>query len=96
MSANPKRIIVSDSCCSACDVPTIRVYHQGFPEMRSDGMSAVEAVEHLAGQLSIALDSVSDSLHSEAVRAAIDDTEAFLGLEGIIRSARNSEISSPR
>jgi hypothetical protein len=90
MSADPRRIIVNESCCPVCDVPTIQVHHQGFPEMRIDGTSAEDAVEHLAGQLSVALDFVSDPFHGDAVRAAIDDTRAFLGPEGIIHPAWNS------
>ena len=40
MSADPRRIIVTESCCHACDVHTVLVHHQNFPEMRIEGMSA--------------------------------------------------------
>jgi quercetin dioxygenase-like cupin family protein len=81
-NAQAGRIIVTEGCCPACDVRTIQVYHQSFPEMRAVGMSAAQAAEQLASRLRVALDFVSDPLHAEAVRAAIDDTRAFLGREG--------------
>ena len=45
MSADPRRIIVTESCCQACDVHTVQVYHQNFPEMRIEGMSAERAAD---------------------------------------------------
>ncbi len=89
MSADPRRIIVTESCCQACDVHTVQVFHQNFPEMRIEGMSAEQAADHLADRLSAALDSVPDPLHSEAVRVAIDDARAFLDREGAFHPARD-------
>ncbi len=96
MSADPRRIIVTESCCRACDVHTIQVYHQGFPEMRTEGMTAEQAAEHLADRLRANLDFVSDPSHSEAVRVAIDDSRAFLGPEGATHPARASAGTTPR
>jgi len=96
MSANPRQIIVIESCCPACDVPTVQVYHRSFPEMRIEGMSAEHAADHLAERLTAILDSVSDPLHRDAVRLAIDDTRAFLGPEGATHPARNSAGTTRR
>lgn len=96
MSADPRRIIVTESCCPACDVHTIQVHHQGFPEMRIEGMTAEQAAEHLADRLTAVLENVSDPSHSEAVRVAIGDTRAFLGPEGATHPARNSAGTTPR
>ena len=49
MSPDPKRIIVTESRCQACDVHTVLVYHQNFPEMRIEGMTAEQAADHLVG-----------------------------------------------
>jgi hypothetical protein len=96
MSADPRRVIVTDSCCQACDVHTVQVYHQYFPEMRAEGMSAEQAAEHLVDRLTATLDSVSDPSHLEAVRAVIDDTRAFLDREGAIHPARDLSGPGPR
>ena len=40
MSADSKRIIVTESCCHACRIHTFLVHHQAFPEMRMENMSA--------------------------------------------------------
>ena len=59
-SADPRRIIVTESCCQACDVHTVLVHHETFPEMRIEGLSAERAADHLADRLTAALDTVSD------------------------------------
>jgi hypothetical protein len=96
MSAASRRIIVTESCCQACDVHTVQVYHQNFPEMRMEGMSAERAAGFLADRLTAALDSVSDPTHIEAVRVAIDDTRAFLDREGAVHPARDLSGPGPR
>ena len=93
MSADPRRIIVTESCCHACDVHTVLVHHRNFPEMRMEGMSAEQAADHLADRLTATLDSVADPSHCAAVRVALDDTRAFLDREGAVHPARN--ISGP-
>jgi hypothetical protein len=96
MSADPRRIIVTESCCQACDVHTVQVYHENFPEMRIEGMSAELAAEHLADRLTAILDSVSDPAHRAAVRVVIDDTRAFLEREGAVHPARDLSGPGPR
>ena len=93
MSADPRRVIVTESCCQACDVHTVLVHHQGFPEMQIEGMSAEQAADHLVDRLTASLDSVCDLSHREAVRVAIDDTQAFLDREGAVHPAR--DLSGP-
>jgi hypothetical protein len=93
MSADPRRISVTESCCHACGVHTVHVYHQNFPEMRVEALSAERAARHLANRLEAALDAVSDPSHTEAVRVAIDDTRAFLDREGYAHPGR--DVSGP-
>ena len=93
MGKDPRRIIVTECLCNACSTHTVEVYHQSFPEMRIEGMSAEQACAHLAERLRAALDSVSDPSHREAVRVAIDDTRAFLDREGAAHPAR--DLSRP-
>jgi hypothetical protein len=95
MSADPRRIIVTESCCQGCDVHTVQVYHENFPEMRIEGMSAEQAADHLVDRLTANLDSVSDPSHLEAVRAVIDDTRAFLDREGAVHPARDFSSHGP-
>ena len=40
MSNDPRRIIVTESCCHSCNVHTILVHHQTFPELRIEDLSA--------------------------------------------------------
>lgn len=89
MSADPRRILVTESCCHACSTRTVHVHHQSFPEMRVEGMSPEQAADHLAERLTASLDTVSDASHRETVREAIDDTRAFLNREGAPYPARD-------
>jgi hypothetical protein len=96
MSVDPRRIIVTESCCHTCDVHTVQVHHESFPEMRIEGATAERAADVLADRLTAALDSVCDTTHSEAVRVAIDDTRAFLAREGAVHLARDLPGPSAR
>jgi hypothetical protein len=89
MSADPKRIIVTESCCQACGVHVVLVHHETFPEMRVEALSAERAAGHLANRLKAILDSVPDPSHREAIEVAIADTQAFLGREGYAHPARD-------
>lgn len=82
MSADPRRIIVTESCCHACSVHVVYVYHRNFPELRIEDISTEQAVKHLANRLEAARGSAPDSSHREVVRLAIDDIRAFLDREG--------------
>ena len=88
-SADPKRIIVTESCCHACNVHSFLVHHQHFPEMRIEAMSADRAARQLANRLEAALGMVSDPHHREEIRLAIDDARAFLDREGCAHSHRD-------
>ncbi len=89
MSADPKRIIVTESCCHACSGPTILVHHQTFPEMRVGGMSAKMAAGHLVNLLAAAHDSALDPSRREAVLRVLSDVQAFLDREGAAHIARD-------
>jgi hypothetical protein len=93
MSADPRRITVTESCCPACDVHTIQVHHQNFPEMRIEGMSAEQAAGHLVNRLESAHDTATDALHREAIQGALADARAFLDREGHAHPGR--DISAP-
>lgn len=95
MSADPKRIIVTESCCEACSVHTVRVHHEKFPEMRVEGRTAEVAAGHLANRLSAAHDGVADASHREAIRNAIDDARAFLDRKGAAHPGREVSNSHP-
>ena len=83
MSADPKRIIVTENCCHACRIHTFLVHHQSFPEMRMENMSADPGRQHLASRLESALGMVSDPQHREEIRLAIDDARAFVDWEAL-------------
>jgi hypothetical protein len=89
MSTDPRRIIVTESRCRACNAQTILVHHQTLPELRLEGMSAEEAAGHLANRLKATLDSTPDPAHREAIEVAIADTQAFLAREGYVHPARD-------
>jgi hypothetical protein len=93
MRNDPRRIIVTESCCQACSVHTVLVHHQNFPEMQIEGMSAKQAADHLVDRLTASLDSAFDPSHREAVQLAIDDARAFLDREGAVHPAR--DLSRP-
>jgi hypothetical protein len=81
---------VTESSCRACSIRTIYVYHENFPEMRIEDISAGRAALHLAGRLEAAHAAASDSLHRDAVRQAIDDIRAFLDRQGAAHVGRDA------
>ena len=60
-SADPKRIIVTESRCHACNDHTFVVHHQTFPELRMEAMSAERAARYLANRLEDAIHIVADA-----------------------------------
>lgn len=95
MNADPKRIIVTESCCHSCSVHTVRVHHENFPELRIEGVSAEVAAGHLANRLAAAHDSVTDLAHREAIRGALDDMRAFLERQGPTHPGRDLAGTHP-
>src|SRR5262245_25576245 len=69
-NADPKRVIVTASCCQGCGVHVVLVHHETFPEMRVEALSAERAAGHLANRLEATVDAVSDPSHREAVLRA--------------------------
>lgn len=88
MNADPKRVIVTESCCHACSVRTTIVHHESFPEMRAEGMDAAMAAEHLANRLAASIDSMSDPASRAAIGSALADTRAFLDRAGPVHLGR--------
>jgi hypothetical protein len=89
MSNDPRRIIVTESCCHACSVHTVLVHHENFPELRIEGLSAEKAAGHLANRLGAALDSALDPLHREAIQLALANAQAFLDREAYAHPGRD-------
>lgn len=77
-NADPNRIIVTESCCRACNIHSFLVHHQTFPEMCIKAMSAEGAARQLANRLESALGMVSDPHHRQELRLASADARAFL------------------
>lgn len=89
MSADPRRVIVTESCCQACDVHTVYVHHESLPEFRVEGRTAEQAAGHLAERLTAALDNASDPWHGTAVKTAIGDIRAFIDRQEPAHIARD-------
>lgn len=74
-------VVVDRVACSTCSVPTTRVHHRDFPEIRAECGSPADAARHLSGQLERARDNVGGDWHREAVDRAIADVAEFLASE---------------
>jgi hypothetical protein len=91
MLADQSRVIVEDGVCDRCAVPTKRVHHRDFPEIRAECGSVAEGGAHLAGQLSRARDGVGSDWHREAIERAVADVGAFL--DTLAEAGREGEAS---
>lgn len=81
------RIIVQDSVCAACAVPTKRIFHRHFPELWAEGGSVAESAERLAWQLAQALDGAPGHWHRLPLqKAACDVAEFMKRLAGVFES----------
>ena len=89
MSADPKRIIVTESRCPSCGVHVVLIHHEAFPEMRVEALSAERAAGHFVNRLKAILDSASDPSRREAILCALADAQAFLDREGAAHIARD-------
>lgn len=89
MSADSRRIIVTESRCGGCSVSAVVAYHQNFPEMRTEDASAELAARRLADHLAAALDNISNASRREEVQIAIDDARAFLDRDGCVHVGRD-------
>lgn len=81
-NVDPKRIVVTESRCHACDIHSFLVHHQTFPETCIEAMSVDRAAQQLANRLKSALGMVSDLHHRREIRQAIGDARSFLDGEG--------------
>lgn len=90
MTADPRRIVVIESSCQKCDAGTVLVHHLSFPELRVEALSAENAATLLVNRLVSAHDVVSDTLHREAIQAAIADARAFMDREGYPHPGRDA------
>jgi hypothetical protein len=95
-NADPKRIVVTESCCHACSVRTIAVHHEQFPELRVEDVSAEHAAKHLVNRLEAQRSTAPDSLHRSPLRQAIDDVRAFLDREGPLHVGRDAQGYPPQ
>jgi hypothetical protein len=90
MSADARKLTVTEDQCGVCDTEMVVVFHQSFPELRISGPSAEQAAGQLANRLEGSLEAVADPAHREPVRQAIADVRAFLEREGAPHPARDS------
>lgn len=95
-NTDPKRIIVTESCCHACSVRTIVVHHQQFPELRIEDVSAEHAAQHLVNRLEAQRGVAPDPSRREVLRQAIDDARAFLDREGPVHLGRDAQGNAPQ
>jgi hypothetical protein len=79
MLAEQRRVIVEDGMCDCCAIPTKRVHHRDFPEIRAECRSVAEGASQLAGQLSRAREGIESVWHREAFDQATLDVAAFRG-----------------
>ena len=82
MNADASKVVVVASHCDACGTNNVQVYHERFPELRIMGASSEEAAQRLTAKLEMSLAAVWDPLHSDPVRQAIADVQAFVNREG--------------
>ena len=94
-SADPKRIVVTESSCHACSVRNVLVHHQQFPELRIEHVSAEQAAKHLVNRLEAQRGTAPDPLHREVLGQAIDDVRAFLDREGPVHLGRDAQGYPP-
>jgi hypothetical protein len=88
---DPKRIVVTESCCHACSVRNILVHHEQFPELRIEDVSAEHAAKHRVNRLEAQRGMAPDSAHRETLRQAIDDVRAFLDRVGPVHLGREAQ-----
>jgi hypothetical protein len=73
MSNDPSRVIVT----AGATAHATRVHHRDFPEIRAEGENPTVAANHLANQLTRALDSALTDWRRETLNQAIADVQAF-------------------
>jgi hypothetical protein len=76
--AHHPHIVVEDASCEFCAVPTKRLHHREFPEIRSECGSVSEGALHLARQLTNYRQGAQSAWHREAIEAAIADVAEFV------------------
>lgn len=59
-------------------VRQVRAYHRLYPEVRGEGRSRRDAIDHLAHQLTRALDSAPGRGHRAAIERALDEVRALV------------------
>lgn len=75
----PNCVIVDDALCANCAVPTRRVHHRAFPEIRVECGSVAEGLAHLIRQLTTARENVQSHWRHELVDRAIAEATELLG-----------------
>lgn len=73
MSTDPSRVVVTPGATAQAT----RVHHRDFPEIRADGETPQVAAEHLANQLTRALDSALTDWRRDTLNRAIADVQSF-------------------
>jgi len=90
MSADPRRILISEGSCDACSSNMIRVFHEHIPTMQVEDATAELAVELLAVRLEADLECIADQAQREVAQNAINDARAYLASKESARPATTS------
>lgn len=78
MSANPEKVITTDSMCACRAVHTHHVHHRDFPEVHVEGLTTGDAATSLVDRLESILDVASGQTDREQVEQAIADVRVFI------------------
>ncbi len=73
------RVIVQSHTSPGHSFASTQVYHRDLPEIRASGENPASAAEHLANQLSRALDTALTDWRRQNIQNAIADVQAFIG-----------------
>lgn len=97
MLTDSTSMIVKISKLEVCpSVFALFAHHRDFPEIRSEGETAEQAIGELLHHLTAALDSVGSERHRELVQRAIVDVRNALAnlAEGSVRTVGESSSRS--
>lgn len=98
MSANPEKLIITDSMCACRAVHTHHVHHRDFPEVHVEGLTIGDAATRLVDRLESILDSASGQMDRELIEHAMADVRVFIERNppsGLIEASAREESAQP-
>lgn len=81
MNTTTSNVIVDRQACTFGPVHAVEVHHRDFPELRSEGQTAAEAVSWLRQRMLQELESSPSHWRKSAMEKAIGELEEFLAGE---------------